>query len=54
MKSPNAGRRQSALKFDEVIMIRLRLASRVFENAAEDVIVTDTDANILDINPGFT
>lgn len=33
---------------------RLRLAARVFENAAEGVIVTDADANILDVNPGFT
>lgn len=33
---------------------RLRLAARVFENAAEGVIVTDTDGKILDANPGFT
>lgn len=32
---------------------RLRLAARVFENAAEGVIVTDAEANILDVNPGF-
>ncbi|MBU0592242.1 MAG: diguanylate cyclase [Gammaproteobacteria bacterium] len=33
---------------------RLRLAARVFENAAEGVVVTDANANILDVNPGFT
>lgn len=33
---------------------RLRLAARVFENAAEGVVVTDINANILDVNPSFT
>ncbi len=33
---------------------RLRLASRVFENANEGVIVTDARGTILDVNPGFT
>ncbi len=33
---------------------RLELATKVFENAIEGVVITDTDANILSVNPAFT
>jgi diguanylate cyclase (GGDEF)-like protein/PAS domain S-box-containing protein len=32
----------------------LRMAAKVFENASEAIVITDTDANIIDVNQAYT